>query len=115
MTLVGKEEFENIVSLLLNIDKELDGLKTYAEKARREILELAKNEATVAREEALKSVRIVADEMVKQAQSEAKAEAEMMLKKNRELLTKLKARIEGRLNDAVQFTIDVLLGKKEII
>ncbi|MEM3473982.1 MAG: hypothetical protein QXQ99_00745, partial [Nitrososphaerota archaeon] len=59
--------------------------------------------------------QVVADEMVKQAQSEARAEAERVLEKNKELLTKLKARIEGKLNDAIQFTIDVLLGKKEII
>ncbi|MEM0204693.1 MAG: hypothetical protein QXM57_02795 [Nitrososphaerota archaeon] len=115
MILVGKEEFENIISLLLNVDKELDELKTYAEKARREILELAKSEAIIAKEVALKNVRTVADEMVKQAQSEARAEAERVLEKNKELLTKLKARIEGKLNDAIQFTIDVLLGKKEII
>lgn len=114
MALVGKEEFENIISLLLNIDKELDDLRAYVEKARREILDLAKNEAAIAKREALKSVRAVADEMIKQAQYEAKAEADRVIEKNRELLTKLKTKIEDKLDDAVQFTIDVLLGKKEI-
>jgi len=114
MTLVNKKEFENVISLLLNIDKELDELMVYAEKARREILELAKNEASIAKEEALKRVRTVADDMVKQAQHEAKAEAERIIKKNKEALIKLKERIEDKLNDAITFTIDVLLGKKEI-
>ncbi len=114
MALVDKEEFENIISLLLNIDKELDELRVYAEKARMEILELAKNEATITKEEALKSVRTVADEIVKKAQYEAKSEAERLLEKNRESLRKLKTKMEGKLNDAIQFTVDVLLGKKEI-
>jgi vacuolar-type H+-ATPase subunit H len=114
MVLVNKEEFENIISLLLNIDKELDELRVYAEKARREILEFARNEASIAKEEALKRVRVVADDIVKQAQYEAKAEAERIIKKNKEALTKLKERIEVKLNDAILFTMDVLLGKKEI-
>lgn len=114
MTLVSKEEFENIISLLISVDKELDELRAYAEKARREILELAKNEAAVAKEETLKRVRAVAEEMIKQAQDEAKVEAERIIKKNKELLMKLKAKMEVRLNDAIQLTMDVLLGKKEI-
>lgn len=115
MALVNKEEFENVVSLLLNVDRKLDELKMYAEKARREILELAKNEAIIAREEALKNIKAIAEKIIEQARSEAKAEAEKLLKRNRESLTELKTRIESKLNDTIQFTIDLLLGKKEII
>ncbi len=111
---MDKEGFESIISLLVNVDKELDELRAYAEKARREILELAKNEVAVAKEEALKRVRTVAEEIIKHAQEEAKVEAERIIKKNKELLMKLKANMEVRLSEAIQFTMDVLLGKKEI-
>ncbi|PUA31258.1 MAG: hypothetical protein B9J98_06985 [Candidatus Terraquivivens tikiterensis] len=114
MTLVGREELEGIVSLLISVDKELDDLRAYAEKARMEILDLARGEAAAAKEEALRRVRALAEEIVRQAQEEAKAEADRMLRKNRELLERLRARIEGKLDEAIQFTVDVLLGKKEI-
>lgn len=109
---VSRGEFEGAVNLLLELDKTIEDLRVRTEKARRELVELARREIDSSREEVLRSVRRAAEELSRRILDEAKREAEGIILRGKNELENLKRRMDKNFDEAIAYAMEVLLGRK---
>jgi len=99
------------LSVLEELERELDGVVEFAEEVRRELLSKAEESVFRIKEEVLRMVREEAEKAVAEAGEKAEREAEEILKKAEDEVEDVRKKMDEKLGKAVELCLNILLGR----
>jgi len=99
--MTARSEIERTVTILSEMEKELDDLKLEVEDMKRKLIARVKEEAEKARDEAIIEIQTKAQAELEKARQEAEEEARKIITQTRGEMEQLKAKIDRLFDRAV--------------
>lgn len=102
---------ENVVNILLDVEKKLDDIQLEMDKKKIEFLDLAKEAAKNAKNEVIIDVNKSKQKSLKDIQDKSEEEAKKILLKSEKNLKELQKKIDEKFQDALEKVIKEVIGE----
>ena len=104
-------EIEKVVNILLDVEKKIDSIKLGMDQKKQELLDVSKEAAEKAKEEALIDITKSRKKALDEIQNNAEKDANKILQKNNESIKDLQKRVDEKFQDALEKVSNKVLGE----